>query len=133
MSVIGQEKGIRHGTTAGYKQHIYRKVQACAACLEAERTTPSTSKPRAKNEKRSASAEAGFGTVHGDTARESAITYVRYADAQGKAVERRERIKAAITAILAGADDCIDVLGIPDDELALARQVVQRLAGSEAA
>lgn len=37
MSVIGQEEGIVHGTLKGYKQHRYRKVDACEPCLEAVR------------------------------------------------------------------------------------------------
>lgn len=35
MSVIGQDEGIDHGTTKGYRQHCYRKVDACEPCLQA--------------------------------------------------------------------------------------------------
>ncbi|MFI6814466.1 hypothetical protein ACIBG7_18790 [Nonomuraea sp. NPDC050328] len=37
MSVIGQSAGIEHGTMKGYKQHRYRKVESCDACLAAVR------------------------------------------------------------------------------------------------
>lgn len=37
MSVKGQTEGITHGTTGGYKQHIYREIPACKDCLEAVR------------------------------------------------------------------------------------------------
>ncbi|MBA4865965.1 hypothetical protein H1V43_32400 [Streptomyces sp. PSKA54] len=32
-----QRKPIAHGTYNGYRQHVYRKEQACAECMEANR------------------------------------------------------------------------------------------------
>jgi hypothetical protein len=57
VSVKGQEAGIKHGTRSGYKQHLYREVPACEACLQAERgggerkqrtSAPKTVKPEKK-------------------------------------------------------------------------------------
>ncbi|GAA0969981.1 hypothetical protein GCM10009555_018100 [Acrocarpospora macrocephala] len=135
MSVIGQEEGIKHGTRAGYKQHLYRKVDACEACLEAERggprkQAPASSKPALTKPARP-NPDAG---LPGGVTREAALTYIPYADAQGHAIARRERIKAAAAAILLGAPDVIEALGVPDDEVALARQFADRLTQqSEAA
>ncbi|MEU9887921.1 hypothetical protein [Sphaerisporangium sp. NPDC051011] len=37
MSVISQEKGIEHGTPAGYKRHIRRNEEPCEPCAKAKR------------------------------------------------------------------------------------------------
>lgn len=35
MSVIGQAAGIAHGTMKGFRQHRYRQIDPCDACIEA--------------------------------------------------------------------------------------------------
>lgn len=58
MSVIGQEAGIKHGTWAGYKQHLYRQVDVCDDCADAARAQnhkptggeQAPAKPRFKND-----------------------------------------------------------------------------------
>jgi hypothetical protein len=138
VSVIGQEEGIKHGTTAGYKQHRYRKVPACEPCLKAERdSNQGDTKPPVKPTALKTTAPvkpahepSPFGVAHGDTSREPALTYIPYRDTQGEAAERRERVKAALTCMLLDVtpSDLIDALGVPDDEIALARQAADRLA-----
>lgn len=147
MSVIGVEEGIVHGTLKGYKQHRYRKVESCEACLQAvrednasraaKRTTPRTRKPKPAEARQQAVTRptstdhepSPFGVIHGDTAREPALTYIPYVDERGRAAERRERVKAALTCFLLDAGDLLDALGIPAEEAGLARGVAARITG----
>ncbi|WP_157251089.1 hypothetical protein [Nonomuraea typhae] len=66
---------------------------------------------------------------HTDEARAHSITHVPYADRQGQQAERRERVKVALMVLLRveGAALILDILGIPADEIALARRVHARL------
>jgi hypothetical protein len=68
---------------------------------------------------------------HRDEEREQTVTHVPYADAQGEAAARRERITAALLCLRLdpAPGDLLDVLGIPAGEIALARQVLDRLTG----
>ncbi|MEO3860937.1 hypothetical protein [Acrocarpospora sp. B8E8] len=141
MSVIGQEKGIKHGTPAGYKQHLYRKVPACDPCLVAERTTnaqraaarptPRIRKPAVPKQRQP---EPPPGTARATPmTREVALTYIPYRDEPGQMKDRRERIKAAAAMLRRGAEDVIEALGVPDDELVLARRFVRLIEQSGAA
>ena len=130
MSVIGQAEGIAHGTLKGYKQHIYRKVKACEECLQAVREDNAKRPRKSTTAKATERKPSPTGVIHSDTAREPAHTYIPYQDAQGLELERRERIKAALTCMLLDPHpgDLIETLGIPQEEFALARQVADRLS-----
>ncbi|GII84575.1 hypothetical protein Ssi03_25650 [Sphaerisporangium siamense] len=123
-TVIGKSEGIAHGTLKGYKQHRYRKVESCEPCLKAVRedyarrkavrTTPRVRKPQAAAV---APEPAPWGLVHGDTAREPALTYIPYRDAEGQEAERREQLAAALCVAGRARDvaDCkelLDMLGL---------------------
>ncbi|MGR6922643.1 hypothetical protein ACU635_51030 [[Actinomadura] parvosata] len=48
MSVIGNAAGIKHGTLGGYKQHLFRKVEVCDDCREANRAARAAARDKAR-------------------------------------------------------------------------------------
>lgn len=70
-------------------------------------------------------AHSAWSLSHADQERERAITHVPYAERQGQAAERRERVKGALILLLEldDPDLLLEMLGIPAEEIALARRV----------
>jgi hypothetical protein len=119
VSVIGQDEGIKHGTHAGYKQHLYRQVAPCKRCLKAlseynARRTPRPRKPKPNQQQATPQRDPDFGVAHGDTAREPALTYIPYLDEEGRALQARERAAAAlaVAARSRSATDCLALLSM---------------------
>lgn len=137
-SVVGKEEGIKHGTPAGYKQHLYRKVPPCAQCLYAlaayQKTKQAKRKaagqaPRRRSAKTTPTAESApveatspWGVIHGDTAREPALTYIPYLDERGQNAARREQAEAVLRVAERATDaaefrDLLDMLGVDLESL----------------
>lgn len=133
-SVVGKEEGIKHGTPAGYKQHLYRKVPPCAQCLNAlgtyqKKRKAAGHKPKRKSAKTVPTAESApveatspWGVIHGDTAREPALTYIPYLDERGQVLARHEQAEAALRVAGWATDaaelrDLLDMLGVDLESL----------------
>ncbi|HXG03243.1 MAG TPA: hypothetical protein VNO23_07540 [Candidatus Binatia bacterium] len=74
-----------------------------------------------------------WGLSHRDEEREKVLTYIPTDEAYKRAA-RRARVKAALTCLLRdeAPDDLLDMLGIPEEECELARDVLDRVAPGKA-
>lgn len=64
--------------------------------------------------------------------RAAAVTAGVYAASQGHEAERRERVKAVLTCLIldSAPADLIGMLGVPADEIAIARTIADRLGAA---